>query len=149
MKKHRTSNMSFEFLQGVEFGKDFGIRYYKLGSELEKLKAECNKLRLVYHASEAKGLAVLHNSYLCDLEDILRDRQKLTDKEWTLKDFVERANDIFQDMKELSSDFNRLCAQVSEKRALRRRKRKSKSSLMENVEPSTSSSPSPSHDTVE
>jgi hypothetical protein len=141
--------MSFEFLQGVELGKDFGVRYYKLGSELERLEVECKKLRLANLASEARGFACHHNIYLSDLEDILRDRQVLMDKGWTLQDFASRVNDIFQDMKDLKSDCRRLHAQVLEKKNLRRRKRQAKSSLTENVELSTSSSPSPSPDTVE
>lgn len=135
--------MSFEFLQGVEFGKDFGVRYYMLGNQIDKLESECNKLRLVYLAAEAKSLASHHYMYWCDLEDVLRDK---TSDTVTLETVVDKVSSIFENMKELKSDVIRLSNQVWEKKSLRVRKRKAKSSLRENVESTTSRSPSPSHD---
>jgi hypothetical protein len=119
-----------------------------LGNELEKLKLECNKLRLVYMTAETKALAVQHNLYLCDIEDILRDRHTLADKGWTLEQFLSIVNNILQNMKELKNECVQLQNEVFDKKVLRL-KQKSKSSLIEHVQQSTSSLPSPFHDTVE
>ena len=140
--------MSFEFLQGLEFGKDFGVRYYMLGTQIDKLEEECRKLRLVYLAAQARGLYTQYNAYWCDLEDILRDGQKSIEKGWTVQDFSSRVNDIFQELKDIKSDCIRLQNKVAETKS-NRRKRKCKSSPIEVGEPSTPGSPSPSHDTVE
>lgn len=137
--------MSLEFLHGVELGKDFGLRYLVLGDELENIKVECRKFRLVYMAAAAKSLAAQHKTYLAELEDILRDRHTLADKGWTLEQFLTSINNIFQNMKEVQSECVKLEAELLEKR-LSRRKRKSKPAQ---VRRSTSDSSSPSGDTVD
>jgi len=115
--------MSIEFLQGLEFGKDLGVRYFMIGEQLKNLQEECKKLRLVYLAAEARNLGAQHNAYWCDLEDLLRDGQKSIEKGWTVEEFSYSVNTIFEALKDIKNECIRLQNQVLEKKTSRRKQK--------------------------